>query len=110
MKLVPHEQLLGLPVYTEGGEHLGRVLGFVLDMDAQTIVQYRVKHRGVFPSLLNKESLLIARDQVIEINEEKMVVMDAVIAAKEPARKAVLRPEIVLPEAGGVLQRETNES
>jgi sporulation protein YlmC with PRC-barrel domain len=78
--------LLNLPVYTQSGQHLGRICDFEFDPVAQAVVKYYVRSTGLIKELLHKE-LLINREQVVSISPEKMVVDDGVIPAGE-AKKA----------------------
>ncbi|MFH1207687.1 MAG: PRC-barrel domain-containing protein [Patescibacteria group bacterium] len=86
------KQLIGLPVYTQSGEHLGKVSDFVVDQESQSIRQYSVRSRDLIGELLQRD-LLISRDQVLQVTEEKMTVEDSVLAEaelkKQPANKPV---------------------
>ena len=77
-----NERLFKLPVYTKSGVHLGKVVGFDLETGSQTIMHYHVRAKGLSARLL-REPLLVAREQVISITEEKMVVDDNVEKAIE---------------------------
>jgi uncharacterized protein YrrD len=72
--LIESEQLIGLNVETESSQNLGKVDGFVLETDGQTIFQYKVKPNGI-THMFAKE-LLVSRDQVISIQKDKMIVDD----------------------------------
>jgi len=86
------KQLIGLPVYTQSGEHLGKVSDFVFDQETQAIKQYSVRSRDLIGELLQRD-LLISRDQVVQITAERMTVEDSVLAEselkKQPADKPV---------------------
>lgn len=88
--MLTKKNLLDLPVYTESGQRLGRVVDFELDIEKHLIARYHVKSRDLIKGLLNKE-LIIANDQVISVTAEKMIVEDAMIAIskKVAAKKAV---------------------
>lgn len=77
-------QLVGVPVYAEAGGHLGRLVGFVIDADTHEIIQYAVRKSGAIEKLLPKE-LLVHRNQVVSVSEEKMVVRDAAVLESEEA-------------------------
>lgn len=83
------KQLLGLPVETQSGQHLGRVHDFMLDPTHQTIVQYSVR-AGVLPKELFGRELLVASEQVVLLTEEKMVVDDLTIGEVETAKSAAV--------------------
>lgn len=80
MKILSSD-LINLPVYTQGGQHLGRVTAFEVDIDGHTITTYHVK-TGLIKGLWHQE-LLINPSQVISISLEKMVVEDSVTKAPE---------------------------
>ncbi|MFA6553631.1 MAG: PRC-barrel domain-containing protein [Patescibacteria group bacterium] len=86
------KQLIGMPVYTQSDEHLGKVSDFVVDLETQNIRQYSVRSRDLIAELLQRD-LLISREQVIRITEEKMIVEDSILAEteqkKQPANKPV---------------------
>jgi len=84
-------KLINLPVYTNAGEHLGKVSDFEFDPNSQTIVRYYVRGGVLLRELVRRE-LIISKEQVVVITEEKMVVVDLVLPeknVKEPLKKAV---------------------
>ena len=82
MPLLNESQLLKLPVYTRSGTRLGKLIGFEFEADSQVIVRYRVRPKGLSARIL-RSPLLISREQVLSISEEKMVVDDNVEKAVE---------------------------
>ena len=82
MAVLDHAALLKLPVQTKSGTPLGRVAGFELELDTQTIVRWQVRPKGIAARVL-KKPFLIGREQVLSIDEEKMVVDDNVEKALE---------------------------
>lgn len=85
MAILDDKTLLRLPVETKSGARLGRVAGFEFDAAAQAILRYRVRPRGLAAGMLGRP-LLVAREQVLSIDAEKMVVDDAVEKAMELAK------------------------
>lgn len=83
--MLDEKSLLKLPVETRSGLRLGRVAGFEVDPASQMIVRYRVRPKGLSARIL-KAPLLVAREQVLEMTDEKMVVEDAVEKAMELAK------------------------
>lgn len=75
---ISYKKLKKLPVETTSGEVLGHVDDVVVDVDTHEVAQYEVK-----ASILSSKRYLIARQQVISITSEKMVVDDAVVGEKE---------------------------
>lgn len=85
MAVLDDKILLKLPVETKSGAPLGRVAGFEFDAEGQAILRYRVRPRGLAAGML-KKPLLVAREQVLSIDAEKMVVDDNVEKAMELAK------------------------
>lgn len=87
MKILSSD-LINLPVYTQSGQNLGRVDSIEVDVEDQTIVNYRVK-TGLIKGLWHQQ-LVIHSSQVISITKEKMTVEDNV--GKKPAADLVATP------------------
>lgn len=68
-------KIINLPVFTQSGQHLGRLKDFIIDNESQSILEYIIK-----PSSLIKEfiegDLPISRGQIIEIKKDRLVVED----------------------------------
>ncbi|PIS42817.1 MAG: hypothetical protein COT24_01655 [Candidatus Kerfeldbacteria bacterium CG08_land_8_20_14_0_20_40_16] len=79
---ISNKKIIHLPVFTKSGKELGKVAGFEIDVDAQTITRYYVKSSNLIAELFAKE-LIIAAAQVISITEEKMTVEDLDLKEKE---------------------------
>jgi sporulation protein YlmC with PRC-barrel domain len=79
-KLSLHD-ILNMPVYTRMGQYLGRVVDAVIDTDEQRIVQIAVRQKGL--TGLVKNNLLIHREQMVSIQEDKIVVEDSVAKISE---------------------------
>ncbi len=85
--------LRGIPVVTKkSGEKLGKLAGFVIDVETQTIEQYAVSKSRLLSALL-PDDLLIHRSQVVSIDAERMVVEDA--AVHERVAAAVMPKQAV---------------
>lgn len=65
-------QFKKLKVETKSGQTLGKVYDLVFDVEGQSVVQYFVRQT------IMSEKYLISRNQVISINDKKMVVEDSV--------------------------------
>lgn len=85
MSFLDDKTLLKLPVETESGDALGRVAGFEFDAESHVVLRWRVRPRGLASRVLTSP-LLVAREQVVSIDAEKMVVEDAVGSAMELAQ------------------------
>mgnify|MGYP001566347236 FL=1 len=83
-------QLKKLEIETKSGVVLGHVKNIILETEGQNVLQYEVG------GLVGKK-FLISREQVISIDEKKMVVDDNVAGEKESEeegrRKVVIEPE-----------------
>ena len=82
MSLLDDKTLLKLPVETKSGAPLGRVAGFEFDVESHAIIRYRVRPKGLAAGML-KKPLLVAREQVLSIDAERMIVDDNVEKAME---------------------------
>ena len=89
MAAISDAQLLKLPVFTKSGQKLGKVAGFRLETESQMITHYEVRPKGVAAQLVGAE-MLIGREQVISIDEEKMVVDDNIEKSFELAKAKAL--------------------
>ncbi|MFH1047440.1 MAG: PRC-barrel domain-containing protein [Patescibacteria group bacterium] len=83
-------QLHGVPVFTQSGSEIGRLVGFIVDAETHEVIQYVVKKSGALEILLPKE-LLVNRAQVVSLSEERLVVADAAVTERsaEEARGTV---------------------
>lgn len=71
------KSLLKLRVHTQSGLHLGRLVGFDYDDASQMILRYKVRPKGL-ASRIVKTPLIIGREQVLRVEEDRMVVEDNV--------------------------------
>lgn len=89
-------------MFTESGVPVGRLAGIILDTETHEAVQYAVARpravRDPFP-----RELLIARRQVVSLDEERMVVQDGSVAERY-GEKAHVRG--TAPEAAGLSRME----
>lgn len=81
-------EIINLPVYSESGQHLGRVVDFEFDSASHIILIYYVRSKDIIKELLQKE-LLVSKDQVLSIDQEKMVVEDNTILITEKKKVAL---------------------
>ncbi|NQU83542.1 MAG: PRC-barrel domain-containing protein [Parcubacteria group bacterium] len=87
------KKLLGLPVETEGEQKLGKVVDFDIDIDSHIIKSYSIES-----GFLEKKKLLISRNQVVSIGNEKMIVKDGAIKEEINEKKeAIVNAEPALP-------------
>ncbi|MDD5039519.1 MAG: PRC-barrel domain-containing protein [Patescibacteria group bacterium] len=84
-------ELINLPVVTQSGQQLGRVADFEMDAEEHTVVRYIVKPGTLLADLLESD-LVIAREQVVAITADRMIVEDAVVTAKN--RKGLIKKAI----------------
>jgi len=84
------KEIINLPVYTQMGHHLGKVIDFELDSELQNIISYEVKSGDIFKEISGK-GLKVAKEQVISITNVKMIVEDSVsrLGEKKLVKKAV---------------------
>lgn len=72
--LVSLKKLIGLAVFTQSGESLGKIFDINLEAENHVVREY-VVHASIF----NSRVFLIKPIQVMEIMDKKMVVEDAII-------------------------------
>ncbi len=82
------KKLISLPVFTQSGEHLGKVTDINLDVDEQAVVEYLVTS-GIIKHL----NLLIKTAQVKSITAEKMVVDDAALSDYKQLSEQKVAPQ-----------------
>lgn len=70
--LIRWKQLKKIPVYTESGLHLGKVVGLEIDLESHII-------RAYFVRKMFAPELSIHREQVLSITIEKMTVEDGAV-------------------------------
>ena len=68
------KQLKHLSVTTLSGTKIGYIQDIIVDPEAQSIVQYQVKH-----SKFGGKEYLVSRDQVVTFEESCMVVYDTAL-------------------------------
>jgi len=83
--------LIGLPVFTQSNQHLGKIFDFELDKQTQKITRYYIKSEQLIKEILAKK-LVIAAEQVVSIDKEKMIVVDNVRKEKAQAYQAQAVP------------------
>lgn len=76
------KRLLQLPVQTQSGQDLGRVVDAMIHAESHRIIKYEVAPSSLLRGLLPSQPLTIDARQVIQITEEKMIVEDSVQPAE----------------------------
>ena len=104
--IIPWEKLNNLPVETRSGQGIGRVYGLDVETESSLVKNYRVKSKGIIKGFLASE-LLISRDEVISISEDKMIVDDAVIAEKSGVAEKV---QAIKPQAGAEISSQVQST
>ncbi len=69
--------LINKAVYTQRGLKLGKVIDVYIEVMGQNVVRYEVKPDSLIKNLL-KTRLLIHRNQIISIREDRIIVEDPV--------------------------------
>jgi len=90
-----HFDLIGLKVETKKGSKLGKVSGFTFTSDNFTIQQIIVK-RPLVKSFVDPE-LTIHRNEIVEINDEKVIIKDEEKVIKQKAMNENFVPNFVNP-------------
>ncbi len=90
-----HFDLIGLKVETKKGSKLGKVVGFTFTSDDFTIQQIIVK-RPLVKSFVDPE-LVIHRNEIVEVNDYKIIVKDEEKTIKKKAMNEDFVPNFVNP-------------
>lgn len=85
-------KLRNVPVETQSGNVLGHVTDVILQTEGQVVVQYVVKTK-----IIGGDLLFVSREQVVAIEEHRLVVDDAVDKLESGA--VVKKPPVGSPEA-----------
>ena len=84
------QEILKLPVYTELGTSLGRVVDIDCDTEDLRVERLHVQSFGL--TGLFHEALIIHRSQIVRILPKKIIVDDAVVQKTEPANQTSADP------------------
>ena len=96
--------LRSVPVFTKSGNKLGKLIGFMLDVNHHVVQQYIVARSRSLSRIVSGE-LLISPSQVISLDDEKMIVDDMVLVL-DAAEVAARRPESAM---NGVASRTAEQ-
>lgn len=77
--------LRGVHVVTRSGEKVGKLMAFELDADSHEVAQYVVARASVLAAFMPTE-LLVHPSQVVSLDNELMVIDDALLAERAEAR------------------------
>ena len=80
---IADNHLIHLPVYSQSGEWLGRVVRFTIDCDHQQVIEYVVAQFPYIHALSPERT--IPHIAVTSITAEKMVVDDGLVRIVEPS-------------------------
>ena len=81
MQIISEKQIKNLPVEGKGGNKIGRVIGIEIEPESQSIINYLVKPRQVVKGIF-EGNLVINREQVIELNKERLIVDDSMLSGQ----------------------------
>jgi sporulation protein YlmC with PRC-barrel domain len=95
---IDSRKLTGLPVVTETGQALGKVLAFDVDVEAHAVMGYHVG-----PSWPRGEKYLVSPAQVVSITAERMTVTDTTVRANETS---AVRVRGGLPSVNPIASRQ----
>ncbi|MBU4360890.1 PRC-barrel domain-containing protein [Patescibacteria group bacterium] len=83
---ISNKKIINLEIETQSGQKLGKIESFNIDIDSQSILEYKIKPLNLIKGLIENE-LIIPRGQVIEITDEKMIVEDLSVAKKSDKKE-----------------------
>ena len=87
--------LIGMKVESRKGSKLGKIIDFTVDSDNFEVQQLIVK-RPIIKSLMDPE-LTIARKEIVEVTNDKIIIKDEEKKLKEKATKEDFVPNFVNP-------------
>lgn len=88
MSVILCKKIIGLQVVTKSGDILGRVSNFEVEIASHAILRYYVGGNNVFKKIIF-DKLIIHRDQVVSIDDKKMLVLDSVVGGSVSESKFV---------------------
>jgi sporulation protein YlmC with PRC-barrel domain len=83
-------EIRGLPVFTRGGQRVGKVAAIEIDADSHAVSRYVVTRSRGLAAILPAE-LLVDPTQVVELDDEKMVVNESAVPAEAKAKAMRVR-------------------
>ncbi len=93
--IVNSKKMAGVPVRTEAGFSVGKVVSFDLDGDTGKLTVFRVRIPGAVPALLDQEAM-ISWSQIVSMSDQEVVVVDAVVREMAAAKA---NPRMAAPPA-----------
>lgn len=85
---IDSRRLTGLPVVTESGDMVGKVLSFDVDVETHAVLAYHVGRGG----WSRAETGIVSPAQVVSVTAERMTVRDGAVRSEEGERAAVAAP------------------
>lgn len=73
--LINFNELTNLPVQTESGDFLGHLINLDINTETHSIAKYHAQKKKI---LKTSELFLIAPEQIVKIDEDKIIVRDNV--------------------------------
>ncbi|GEM_PF-1345958 len=77
-------QIIGLPVYTQTGFFLGKVVKVELASDSQVVQKYIIQSVNPLKNLISGR-LVVDASQVISVTAEKIIVEDSIKKVSDPS-------------------------
>lgn len=73
---ISNRQLINLPAVTQSGQDLGIVEDFNIDIESQSVLEYKVKPSSLVRELITGD-LVIPRGQIVDITKSNLIVKDS---------------------------------
>lgn len=71
------DTIIGLPVETQNGTHLGKIVGVDIDPKMHTVIHYHISSSTFVKKIItDTKDILIHPSQVLSLSPKKMVVID----------------------------------
>jgi len=87
--LISSEKLFKIPVVSTDNQPVGRVVGLEIDIDSQSILQYKIAPNNIVARVLKGELLIVHRNQVVSISNDRMVIESGSIHEEEEEQKKI---------------------
>ena len=72
---ISNNHLINLPAITQSGQDLGVVEDFNIDIESQSILEYKIKPSSLVRELITGD-FIIPRGQIVDITKDKLIVKD----------------------------------
>ncbi len=102
--LLHAQDVKNIPVVTQDGRKVGKLIGPTIDTATHAIFKYAVARSRLLSALLPDE-LLVDPSQVVSLTAEQMVIKDELVPAEAEAKKQLSEATHALPASMRVMEK-----